>query len=69
MIIADAIKSPKFSHSRAGNGCWRNVRWIYHFDPLSPSGVKLAASGDASIVEPLLREFRNTSPLSPTELI
>jgi hypothetical protein len=65
--IRSAIMSPNFSHTRAGDGCWRSVRWIYHRDSLSPSGVKLASSGDAAIVEPLLRELRNTSPLSPTE--
>jgi hypothetical protein len=65
--VAAAIESPAFSHSRAGTGCWREVRWIYHHDPASPSGVKLAAAGDASIVEPLLRSLRGTSPLSPSE--
>jgi hypothetical protein len=39
--VAAAIESPAFSHSRAGTGCWREVRWIYHHDPASPSGVKL----------------------------
>lgn len=65
--IEAAIRSPNFSHSRAGDGCWRNVRWIYHRDEKSPSGVTLAAGGDAEIVEPLLRSLRGTSPLSPTE--
>jgi len=65
--IRAAIESPAFSHSRAGDGCWRDVRWIYHRDETSPSGVRLAAGGEAAIVEPLLREVRETSPLSPTE--
>lgn len=65
--LVAAITSPNFSHVRAGDGCWRDVRWIYHRDPNSPSGVSLAASGDATEVEPLLRELRRTSPLSPTE--
>lgn len=65
--IRAAIESPAFSHSRAGDGCWRDVRWIYHRDQASPSGVKLAVGGDADVVEPILREVRNTSPLSPTE--
>jgi hypothetical protein len=65
--VRAAIESPDFSHSRAGDGCWRDVRWIYHRDPTSPSGVRLAAAGDASEVEPLLRQLRDTSPLSPTE--
>lgn len=67
MTIEQAIQHPNFSHSRAGDGCWRDVRWIYHRDENSPSGFSLAASGDASEVEPLLRKQRNTSPLSPTE--
>lgn len=65
--IEQAIMDPAFSHTRAGTGCWRDVRWIYHRDPTSPSGVKLACAGDADVVEPLLRSLRNTSPLSPTE--
>jgi hypothetical protein len=65
--IRDAINSPNFSHSRAGDGCWRDVRWIYHLDNASPSGVKLVAAGDKSVVEPILRQLKNTSPLSPTE--
>lgn len=67
LSAADAIASPKFSHARQGDGCWRNVVWIYHFAPESPSGVLLAASGDASEIDPLLRAKRNTSALSPTE--
>lgn len=67
MSVRDAIAHPSFSHARAGDGCWRDVRWIYHRDPDSPSGVSLAAGGDASEVEPLLRELRHTSPLSPEE--
>ncbi len=65
--VADAIASPDFSHARAGDGCWRTVVWIYHRDHKSPSGVSLVASGDKSIVEPLLRNRRNASPLSPDE--
>jgi hypothetical protein len=66
--IEAAISSPDFSHSRAGDGCWRDVRWIYHRDATSPSGVRLAVGGDASVVEPLLRSIQRSSPLSPTEL-
>ena len=65
--IREAIDSPNFSHSRAGDGCWRDVRWIYHSNPDSPSGFTLAIGGDKSVVEPILRTRRNTSPLSPTE--
>lgn len=67
--IEAAIASPNFSHARAGNGCWRDVVWVYHRDPESPSGVTLAVGGDKTIVEPLLRTRQNTSPLSPTERV
>ncbi len=65
--LKTAILDPAFSHSRAGNGCWRDVRWIYHSDSNSPSGVKLASAGPSSIVEPLLASLRRAGPLSPTE--
>lgn len=65
--IEAAIASPEFSHARAGDGCWRDTIWVYHRNPDSPSGVTLAVGGDKSIVEPLLRARKNTSPLSPTE--
>lgn len=65
--IRAAVRHPNFSHARAGDGCWRDVRWIYHRDQTSPSGMKLAAGGPADLVEPILREERRTSPLSPTE--
>ena len=65
--IREALLSPAFSHCRAGDGCWRDVVWIYHRAPESPSGVLLAAAGDKDVVEPLLRAAQNTSPLSPTE--
>jgi hypothetical protein len=63
----EAIAHENFSHSRQGTGCWRDVVWIYHRDKTSPSGVRLVASGDAQDVDPILRNYRNTSPLSPTE--
>ena len=65
--IRDAIEDPKFSHSRSRHWCGAWLTYIYHRDPESPSGVKLAAAGDAVIVDPIIREIRNTSPLSPTE--
>ena len=65
--IQSAILDPKFSHVRAGNGCWRDVCWIYHFDSASPSGFKLASSGDKSVVEPMLKELRRPGALSPVE--
>lgn len=65
--IEAAIRSPNFSHARAGDGCWRDVRWIYHRHPYSPSGFLIVAGGDSETVEPILRSIRQTSPLSPTE--
>ncbi len=65
--IEAAIANPAFSHARAGDGCWRDTVWIYHRDPESPSGVTLAVGGDKSIVDPLLRAKRASSPLSPAE--
>ncbi len=62
-----AIFSPNFSHSRRGDGCCRDVVWVYHLDTSSPSGVLLAASGDYSIVEPMLERAGRAFPISPTE--
>jgi hypothetical protein len=61
-----AITDSKYSHSRSRNFCgW--VTHIYHRDHTSPSGVICVGGDDASIVDPLIRYFRNNSPLSPTE--
>jgi hypothetical protein len=65
--IEAAIRDPKFSHSRQGWGCMRDVVLIYHRDLASPSGFTCAIGGDASIVDPILRAIRQTSALSPTE--
>lgn len=65
--IEAAVRHPNFSHARQGDGCWRDVVWIYHRDVNSPSGVRLAASGDQSVVDPIIRAVRQTSALSPTE--
>ena len=65
--IEAAVSHPDFSHSRQGSGCWRDLVYIYHRNPKSPTGVTLAMSGDASIVDPIIRRLRNTSALSPTE--
>ncbi len=65
--IRAAIESPLFSHARAGDCIYTGCVLIYHREPDSPSGVKLACVGDAEMVDPLVREIRNTSALSPTE--
>ena len=65
--IEAAVRDPAFSHARRGDGCWRDVVWVYHRDPKSPSGVTLAVGGDASVVDPIIRAVRHSSALSPTE--
>lgn len=65
--IETAVRDPKFSHARRGDGCWRDLVWIYHRDFKSPSGFTCAAGADASVVDPIIREVRRTSALSPTE--
>ena len=65
--LSAAIQSPNFSHARAGSGLYRGASLIYHFDPKSPSGVTLCCVGESSIVDPLIRTLRSTSPLSPNE--
>lgn len=65
--IEAAVRDPNFSHARQGDGCWRDVVWIYHRDPKSPSGVTLAVGGDSAVVDPIIRKMRQTSALSPTE--
>jgi hypothetical protein len=65
--VQEAIADPRFSHARRGDGCWRDVVWIYHRDEASPSGFKLAVGADAAVADPILRDARQTSALSPTE--
>lgn len=65
--IEAAVCDPKFSHARQGDGCWRDVVFIYHYDEASPSGFKLAVGGDQSVVDPIIREARQPSALSPVE--
>jgi hypothetical protein len=69
MKLAEAINHPAFSHARQGSGCWRDVVWVYHRDPGSPSGVTLAPISEeytAAEADALLCG-RHTSALSPTE--
>jgi len=63
----ELLNSPNFSHTRKGDGCWRDVIWIYHFDAASPSHVKLAGSTDEKVFGQVTRKPRYASPLSPTE--
>ena len=65
--ILEAIKSPKFSHARAGDRLYRHDVLIYHRRADSPSGVWLACAGPREIVDRLLSEHGRTSALSPTE--
>jgi hypothetical protein len=65
--VSDLLNSPKFSHTRKGDGCWRDVIWIYHFDDASPSQVKLAGGTDETIFGQVKTKPRYASPLSPTE--
>lgn len=62
-----AIQDPAFSHSRAGDRLYRGYTLIYHHCPTSPSGVHLSGAYPSDTADPLIREFRSTSPLSPTE--
>lgn len=63
--IFDGLTSPNFSHTRVGNGLWRNVVWIYARNPGSPSGVTLSASGTTEYVEPMLAALSKSAPCAP----
>jgi hypothetical protein len=62
-----AIRSPHFTHARTRRWCGQEIASIYHRDPKSPCGVLLQIGGDDAVVSFLLRRYKNTSPLSPTE--
>jgi hypothetical protein len=64
---SELLNDQKFSHTRIGTGCWREVIWIYHFDDNSPTRVKLAGSTDETILAQVTNRPRHSSPLSPTE--
>lgn len=64
--IETCIRHPKFSHGRAGDRLYRGKTLLYHFAD-TPSGVQIAGCGDAEVVDAIIRDLRNTSPLSPTE--
>ena len=65
--IREAIESPAYAYSRQRKVVCSETVTIYHRDPSSPSGVIAAISGTPEVVNPMLREIRNNSPLSPTE--
>jgi len=65
-LIRD-IRSPLFTHARTRNWCGAEIATIYHRAGSSPSGVLGQSGGDDSLVAFLLRRYKRTSPLSPTE--
>jgi hypothetical protein len=60
---ATLVNDPNFSHTRMGKGLWRNVVYIYHLLPDSPSGVILVGSTD----ETTLRACNKQAPLPARE--
>ena len=65
--IVAAVTSPKFSHTRYRRFACADLVYVYHRDPTSPSGVKLAVMSDQDVVESILSQHRKAMPLSPTE--
>jgi hypothetical protein len=65
--IVRSIKSPDFIHARWRSWCGCAVVSIYHKSSKSPSGKELVSGGYAELIEPLLKRYGRTSPLSPTE--
>lgn len=63
--IRAALSHPDFSHSRAGTGLWRDIVWIYHRYPGSPSGVHLHSAAEFDRVVRIGDELRKPFPLSP----
>lgn len=57
--VAALANDPAFSHTRMGDGCWRDVVWIYHSDQDSPSGVTLAGATTKEV----WRELKRQAPL------
>lgn len=61
------IADPAYSHSRAGAGLFRGGSHIYYRVAASPTGVHCVGFAEDAIHDPILREIRGTSALSPTE--
>jgi hypothetical protein len=65
-----AVVNPKFQLARSRPSvCNYPVTMIYRHDATSPSGKLLDGSGPSIIIDRFLRKYRNTSPLSTTELL
>lgn len=64
-----AIRSPNYIHSRTRQWCRQDCTSIYHKDAASPSGKMLAAGGPDVLIAEILKRNRQTSPLSPTEML
>jgi hypothetical protein len=60
------VNHENFSHTRMGDGCWREVVWIYHHDPKSPSGVSLVGSTSEAVLYSSRRP-PGSAALSPRE--
>ena len=61
-----AIAHPDYAYSRAGHGIFRGGSHIYH-RAATPTGVVCVGFAEDAVHDPILREVRNTSALSPTE--
>lgn len=62
-----ALKHPDYSHARCRSLCGVFITSIYHRNRTSPSGCLQASALADEIASPLIRKYRNNSPLSPTE--
>lgn len=64
-----AVRSPQYIHSRTRFWCRHDCTSIYHKDAQSPSGKMLVAGGPDVLIAEILKRNRQTSPLSPTEML
>lgn len=64
-----AIRSPLFIHARTRQWCRVDMTTVYHRDPTSPSGKIAVAGGHDPLVSKILQRCKQTSPLSPTEML
>ncbi len=61
------VNHADFSHTRQGSGCWREVVWIYHYSPGSPSGFSLVGSTTEAVLY-ASRRPPGSGALAPNEL-